>query len=233
MKKILRNALITVLVLLIGLGIAGYVDYRSVLNQMSLEDKIELIQADPDYTLIEDIHDYLLEATVSVEDQRFYTHSGMDPVAYLRLFYVLVTTGKIQGGGSTITQQLAKNLYFEFNPSIIRKIAEVFMAFHIESNYEKEEILEIYVNIINYGDNYIGIKEATQGYFHCDPSELSFDEATLLAGIPQSPANLQLSNNEKKARLRQQWVLQTMKDNQDYSEDEWAQLVSGIPFLEK
>lgn len=219
MKKIGKALLLTILSIILCLGIFGYVEYRYVLVQTPLEEKIQTIQANPQYVQLEDISDYLLDATVSVEDQRFYSHHGIDPIAYGRIAYVLIISGKISGGGSTISQQLSKNLYFSFEPSLIRKVAEIFMTFKLEANYSKTEILELYVNIINYGDNCFGIQQASEHYFDCLPSELNFDEATLLAGIPQSPVNYQLSNNEANARIRQQFVIATLKDNQVYSEE--------------
>ena len=225
MKKIVKILGISILTVFIALGLAGYVEYRSALNEMPLDEKIELIQSQPDYVEIEDISQYLLDATVSVEDQRFYSHFGIDPIAYGRIAYTLLTTGQLSGGGSTITQQLSKNLYFTFEPSLIRKVAEIFMTFNIEYHYEKDEILELYVNVINYGDNCFGIKEASEHYFGIEPSELNFDQATLLAGIPQSPANYQLSNNEANARERQKMVIATIKDNEIYSEEELEALL--------
>lgn len=220
--KILGISLCTVMILL---GSAGFVEYRMALSKMPLEEKVAKIQAQEQYVPIEDISNYLLEATVSVEDQRFYTHFGIDPIAYGRIAYTLLVTGHISGGGSTITQQLSKNLYFTFEPSLIRKVAEIFMTMNIEAHYDKDEILELYVNVINYGDNCFGIGKASEHYFGIKPSELNFDQATLLAGIPQSPANYQLSNNEKNARKRQQFVIATIKDNEIYSEEELEALL--------
>ena len=194
MKKILKILFLMVFSVLMVLVTCGYLEYRQVLKQMPLEMKIAEIQKDEHYIEIEEISQYLKDATVSTEDKRFYEHDGIDPIAYGRILYVLVTSGQLSGGGSTITQQLAKNMYFTFQPSIIRKFAELFMTVRIESTIEKDEILELYLNIINYGDNNMGIYDASMNYFNKLPSELNFDEATLLAGIPQSPANYQLSN---------------------------------------
>ena len=131
----------------------------------------------------------------------------------------------IVGGGSTITQQLAKNLYFDYQPSYLRKVSEIFVAYDLEKKLRKKEILELYVNVINYGDNHIGIYEAAHGYFHKEPSELTIDEATLLAGLPQSPSNYQLSNHYKEARLRQKQVLEAMVDTDVLTSHEMQQLL--------
>lgn len=220
MKKLLKVLLSMILVVLLTITTLGYIEYRSALAEISLEDKITQIQSKEDYVQIEDVSDYLLKATVTTEDQRFYEHDGIDWIAYGRIGLMLIKTGELTGGGSTITQQLAKNLYFGFEPSLIRKVAEIFMMMDIEKNYDKDEILEIYINIINYGDNYMGIYQASKGYFYKHPADLNFNEATLVAGIPQSPSNYQLSNNSEKAYKRQEWVIQTLIDTNTFTQEE-------------
>lgn len=225
MKKLIKWSMSVVLILFVTLTTLGYFEYKNALQEISLADKVEEIQSREEYVKIENISEYLLEATVSTEDQRFYSHHGVDMIAYGRIFYVLVTTGQLSGGGSTISQQLAKNMYFGFDASVIRKFAEFFMVHDIETNYSKDEILELYVNIINYGDHHIGIEQASLGYFEKEPKDLSFDEATLLAGIPQSPSNYQLSNHEELARKRQEAVIQTLIDTNIFTEDEVKELM--------
>lgn len=220
MKKLLKVLLSMILVVFLTITTLGYIEYRSALAEISLEDKITQIQSKEDYVQIEDVSDYLLKATVTTEDQRFYEHNGIDWIAYGRIGLMLIKTGELTGGGSTITQQLAKNLYFGFEPSLIRKVAEIFMMMDIEKNYDKDEILEIYINIINYGDNYMGIYQASKGYFYKHPADLNFNEATLVAGIPQSPSNYQLSNNSEKAYKRQEWVIQTLIDTNTFTQEE-------------
>ena len=110
---------------------------------------------------------------------------------------------KIIGGGSTITQQLAKNMYFEQKKKLTRKIAEAFVTLDLEDKYSKSEILELYINIIYFGDGFYGIKDACNGYLDKNPSDLNLYEATLLAGIPNAPSVYQLSNNSKYTYQRQ------------------------------
>lgn len=227
MKKLLKVLLSMMVVVLLTITTLGYIEYRSALAEISLEDKITQIQSKENYVQIEDVSDYLLKATVTTEDQRFYEHNGIDWLAYGRIGLMLIKTGELTGGGSTISQQLAKNLYFGFEPSLIRKVAEIFMMMDIEKNYDKDEILEIYINIINYGDNYMGIYQACKGYFYKHPSDLSFNEATLVAGIPQSPSNYQLSNNSENAYKRQKWVIQTLIDTNTFTQEEVDQLMSS------
>ena len=225
--KLIKALLSIIIVAGLTLTTLGYIEYRSALAEISLEDKIAQIQSKESYVQIEDVSDYLIKATVTTEDQRFYEHNGIDWMAYGRIGLMLIKTGELTGGGSTITQQLAKNLYFGFEPSLIRKVAEIFMMFDIEKNYDKDEILEIYINIINYGDNYMGIYQASEGYFYKHPSELNFNEATLVAGIPQSPSNYQLSNNSEKAYKRQKWVIQTLIDTNTFTQEEVEQFMNS------
>lgn len=227
MKKVLKWTVSILLSVFLIFTLLGFMEYRSVLAEMPLENKVTQVQSKSNYVKIDDISDYLLKATIATEDQRFYSHHGVDFIAYGRILYVLITSGKINSGGSTISQQLAKNLYFGYEPSIIRKFAEFFMVHDIETRYEKDEILELYINYINYGDNHMGIYQASQGYFHKEPKDLSFNEATLLAGIPQSPANYQLSNHADMAYKRQQVVIRALIDNHIYTQEEIEELLNG------
>ena len=114
-------------------------------------------------------------------------------------------------GGSTITQQLAKNQYFTQDKKIVRKIAEMFMAFKMESVLDKDKILELYVNSIFFGNNYYCVADASQGYFGKAPSEMNFDECTLLAGIPNAPTNYNPLASAELAKQRQAQVIEKMK----------------------
>lgn len=228
MKKLIKAFALTIMACFMVLLVLGFIEYRSVIREMPIQDKVASIMQKDDYVPIDEISDYLKVATISTEDKRFYKHQGVDLIAYGRILYVFITSGQISGGGSTITQQLAKNMYFSFQPSIIRKVAEFFVTKDLERLYDKDTLLELYLNIINYGDNNIGIASASMNYFHVEPADLSFDQATLLAGIPQSPANYQLSNHEDQARLRQQAVLATIEDNGYYDDDELARQLLGV-----
>lgn len=220
--KILSSSIAIVLVIYVGfIFIDGYNKYKEAINIISLESKINEIKIDINYTNIKDIDKDFLDGIVSVEDHRFYNHNGLDFISIVRATVNNITEGKIVQGGSTITQQLAKNLYFDSDKNFSRKVAEVFLAHDLEKNYTKNQILEIYVNIINYGDNYIGIKEASEGYFGTDPSNLNLNEASILAGIPQSPNRYALSKHYDKALKRQKQVLEAMNinTNVDHSDE--------------
>lgn len=228
MKFIKRIVVVITLLALIGflifLGI-GFVNYKNAISKTSIEEKVSSIQGDEDYVSNDQISPYVLKATVSIEDHRFYDHGGVDYYALTRAMVSNMFAKGIVGGGSTITQQLAKNLYFTYKSSYVRKASEVFMAYDLESKLTKDTILELYVNIINYGDNYIGIKQASEGYFGKAPSELTLEEATLLAGIPQSPSNFQLSTHKEAARTRQKQVLEAMVRDEHITQKQANQIM--------
>ena len=209
-KKTLKFVTSFLIACILLLTVLGFLQYRQVIKTESIENKIINIQNNLNYVPINHISTHLINATIAIEDKRFYEHGGIDPFGLIRAARDSINAGGIVGGGSTITQQLAKNMYFSHEPSLIRKIAEMFVAFDLERNYEKDTILECYLNIINYGDNYFGIKEASEGYYHNMPSKLTLDQASTLAGIPQSPSNLQLSNESEYTKLKQKAVLEAM-----------------------
>ena len=163
--------------------------------------------------------DYL-NAVVSVEDRRFYNHGAIDFRSIARAIYVNIKNFELREGGSTLTQQLAKNIYFiELDP-FPRKLAEIFMAFEIEKNYSKDEILELYVNTSYFGDGYYGIKEACNGYLDKEPKEMNLDESTMMAGIPNAPSVYAPTKNPDLTRSRQGHVLETMVKNEYISQKE-------------
>lgn len=212
--KLIKKLLIGLLLLFIISGTIltymGYRQYKEVIEETPLLEKLEAIKQKDTYVTYDEISPMLLQATIAIEDHRFYGHDGIDFIATIRAFLDNLTSKEIVGGGSTITQQLAKNLYFGYHPSLIRKISELFVVHDLESQFSKEEILTFYVNIINYGDNHMGIQAASMGYFDCLPKDLSLQQSSLLAGLPQSPANYQLSNHYDRAIQRQKQVLEAM-----------------------
>ena len=210
--KRLCSFLIVSVVLLIGaLLVKGYLEYREALDEKSVEEMEAQIKATENYTEIEELPQTYINAVLAVEDKRFYSHPGIDPIAIGRALVNDIRAGAYVEGGSTITQQLAKNQYFTQDKKIVRKIAEMFMAFKIESVLDKDTILELYVNSIFYGNGYYCVADASEGYFGKSPSDMDFDECTLLAGIPNAPSNYNPIANEQLARERQAQVLEKMK----------------------
>ena len=172
-----------------------------------------------DWISLDKISPYLIDATIYTEDKHFYKHIGFD---YLRIGKALinniVTKSKGQGA-STITQQYARNLFLNFDKTWKRKIDEAILAFELETHYSKDEILEGYLNTINYGGVF-GIQNASQYYFGKSASDLNLAEASILAGIPQSPSNNSPLKNSEKSKNRQYVVLLSMKNNNIISAEE-------------
>lgn len=165
------------------------------------------------------VSDYLVEATVSTEDKYFYKHLGFDYMRILKAALNNVKSKSLKEGASTITQQYARNLFLNYDKTWSRKIDEALLAAEIETHYTKEEILEGYLNTINYGGVY-GIENASYYYFGHSASELSLAEASMLAGIPQSPSNYSPLINENLAKKRQKTVLISMYNNKKISRNE-------------
>ena len=161
-----------------------------------------------------------MNAVVAVEDKRFFTHPGIDFLAVGRALLHDIQAGRYVEGGSTITQQLAKNLYFSQEKQLTRKIAEVFVALDLEKSYSKDEIFELYVNSIYFGDGYYGIGSASLGYFELEPSKMNDYESTLLAGVPNAPSRYAPSKYLDRAEKRQLQVLRRMEACGYYSREE-------------
>lgn len=198
---------LSILTLLIG---QGYKIYKEAISTMPLSQKVESIKSQKDYTSLSEIPKIYTVAVISVEDHRFEKHHGIDVIAIARAAFNDIRTMSLVEGGSTITQQLAKNMYFTQEKKITRKIAEVFMSYEIEKNYSKDEILELYVNTIYYGNNYYNIKSASLGYFDKLPKDLNSSECTMLAGIPNAPSLYNPKASSKLAKQRQKQVIQKM-----------------------
>ena len=168
---------------------------------------------------LKDISPYLIDATIAIEDKNFYKHQGFDYLRIGKSLYVNMVNKKTLQGASTITQQYAKNLFLEFDKTWERKIKEAWLTIRLESQYSKDEILEGYLNTINYGGVY-GIENASYYYFNKSASDLTLSEATILAGIPKSPSNYSPILNYDKSKSRQELVLQAMVNNEFISEEE-------------
>lgn len=175
------------------------------------------------YVKYEDIGTDIINSFVALEDKRFFNHHGVD---YYRTAGALVKNIKAGGykeGGSTITQQLAKNTMLSSEKTIVRKIKEMKLAKDIEKNYSKEEILEMYLNAIYFGNGVYGIDSACKYYFDKKPSEVGIAESAILAGIVKSPQNYSPVNNPEKAKERMNLVLKLMYEQDYISETEYAQ----------
>ena len=219
-KRIIFLALLLV-VIVVGFQIkGGYDKYREVLEKETLETVITELKENENYTKYEEVPEIYFKALVAVEDRRFYKHNGFDIIGTGRAIYNDIKAKKLLEGGSTISQQLAKNLYFPQDDTLERKIAEVFMALKIEREYTKEEILEFYVNGIYYGSGYYSVYDASQGYFGKEPKDMTDYECTLLVGIPNAPSVYSLNVRPDLAKERQEKVVECMVEVEYITEDE-------------
>ncbi len=222
--KLFRNFIIilTILVILIFAFITfrGYNMYKSALTDMDLNSKINLIKSNNKYYVYyEEIPKDYINALVAVEDHRFFEHKGIDFIALARAIIVNVTSQSLLQGGSTITQQLSKNMYFTQEKDLDRKIAEVFMSSYLEKNLSKEKILELYINTSYFGDGYYGLGQASKGYFNKEPKDLTLYECVLLAGVPNAPSIYAPTANMDLCIQRQNQVINAMLEHNYITED--------------
>ena len=228
MKTIKRIILLCLVVLVIIAGLqikGGYDKYQNALADKPLDEVIAELQEKENYTQYEDIPKIYFKALVAVEDRRFYKHTGFDIIGSTRAIYNDIKAWELLEGGSTISQQLAKNLYFPQDNTLQRKIAEIFMAIKIEREYEKEDVLEFYVNGIYYGSGYYSIYDAAMGYFDKEPEDMTDYECTLLVGIPNAPSIYSLDVRPDLAKQRQEKVIECMVDVEYITEDEGKNII--------
>ena len=229
MKFFKRLLLIILLaILLVGsiIFFNGYKLYKTTLDSKSLTDKISEIKNNNSYVSYDKVPDYYLNAIIAVEDHRFKDHGPIDVISIGRAIVSNVQSKELNEGGSTITQQVAKNLYFITEDNVIsRKIAEILVAIDLEKNYSKEDILEFYINTIYFGEGYYGIKEASNGYYDKDPIDLTLNEATILAGVPNAPSVYAPTVNPDLAKNRQGKVIRSMVEYNYLSQDEADKIV--------
>ncbi|MBE6140250.1 MAG: PBP1A family penicillin-binding protein [Firmicutes bacterium] len=173
---------------------------------------------------IEDISQDLINAVISIEDKNFYNHKGFDYLRIAKAMYLNIKNRDIIQGASTISQQYIKNLYLDFDQNWHRKIEEAFLTLELEVHYEKNDILEGYLNTINYGQGNYGIVNAASYYFNKKVSELTLEEATMLAGIPKNPSNYNPVSNYNKCIERAKIVAKSMVNNKYITNEEYNNL---------
>lgn len=214
--KLIKRLIIIILIIAAFLAGSVYHEARQVYKQavadVPIEEKVAQIQPIEHYTPYSQLPKTYVEAVIAAEDKRFETHKGYDLLSVGRAVWNNIKSGTLQEGGSTITQQLARNMYFEQDKKISRKLAEIFVAREIEKLYDKDEIFELYVNSIYFGSGYYNIYDASMGYFGKKPSQLSDYEATMLAGIPNAPSVYSPDVNPDLAEQRRQQVISCMVD---------------------
>ena len=226
MKRVLKKSLICIIFFMaLYFGIYFIASIKKIdinsSNGYYLYDKDDnLINGTSDQWIkLDDISDNLINATIAIEDKNFYKHQGFDYLRILKSLYINTTNKKTLQGASTITQQYAKNLFLEFDKTWERKLKEAWLTIRLESQYSKDEILEGYLNTINYGGVY-GIENASYYYFNKSASDLTLAEASILAGIPKSPKNYSPILNYDKSKERQKLVLKSMVNNKFITQEE-------------
>ena len=175
---------------------------------------------------IDKISPYLIKATINMEDKKFYQHHGFDILRIGKAMLNNIKKGKIVEGASTITQQYAKNLYLDFDKTFKRKIDELWYTIQIETHYSKDEILEGYLNTINYGHGMYGIKNASNFYFNKEPEALTLAESAILSNIPKSPSNYSPINNYEIAKKRQERTLKMLLDDEVITQEEYDEAIN-------
>lgn len=209
-KKILLFLLIAVIVAISIVFTVGFGYYSNVLKEKPLLERISEVTSKENFVKFDDLPDNYINAVIATEDRRYYEHGAVDFIAIARAIYTNIRDGEFDEGGSTITQQVAKNVLLSQEKSWIRKVAEMFAAFDLEKNYSKNEIFELYVNTSYFGDGYYGIYEASKGYYNKEPKDLNLDESSMLAGVPNAPSVYAPTVNMDLARKRQAHVLNKM-----------------------
>jgi membrane peptidoglycan carboxypeptidase len=231
MKKIISFLLMIIIVFIIGIKVFAYQINND--NYSMNEDLIEQISSKiPNYTKLDELPEDLKNAVVAVEDRRFYKHHGFDIKAIGRAFITNIKERQVKQGGSTITQQLAKNLFLSNERKFNRKLKELVLAVELENKYTKDEILEMYLNVIYYGSGAYGIQNASLTYFDKNVWNLSLEECAMLAGLPQAPSAYNPKKYFRRAKKRQETVLDIMVKhgfvNNEIKEKTKNQLISIV-----
>lgn len=220
MKKVLKIALrvlialAAVFVIVTGIfAVKGAILWNNAKDGLSVGRAAEDIRAAELFTPYEDLPQFYIDAVISVEDRRFRDHNGISVRSIARAVFYDIKTKSLEQGGSTITQQLVKNVWFYEEKKFERKFAEVFAAFELERDLNKNDIFELYVNTIYFGSGCRGIGEAAEWYFGKTPAELSEYECAMLAGLPNAPSAYSPDESPELARQRLKQVLDSMQAN--------------------
>lgn len=219
-------AAVIMLILLGIVGVRGFMLYKNRIEYKSLSAVAGEIRSEPLFTPTEELPDFYLKAVVAIEDRDFYKHGGIKVTSMFRALITDLRAGAPVQGGSTITQQLAKNELFTQEKTVDRKSAEIFAAFALEHEFSKDEILELYVNSIYFGDGCHGIGAAAKGLFGKKPSELTRFECAELAGIPNAPAKYSVRFAPDEVAQRGEEVLEAMLSAGSITESEYNEILA-------
>ena len=233
LKKVIKVFVLLMIVALLAFG--GVILYIKMSPKLEIKNANAFLMYDSQNELffqgsgsqewvnLEDISDKLIQATIYTEDKHFYQHFGFDFLRIAKAMVVNITSGSKSQGASTISQQYAKNLFLDFDKTWERKLKEMWITLQLEVHYDKDEILEGYLNTINYGHGMYGIQNAAKFYFDKNASELDWAEAAMLTGIPKSPSNYSPIVNFDLAKQRQVNILYNLYKNKIITEEEYNQ----------
>jgi len=225
-KVIIFNFIALILCCLCLYGYAYFspkLDIKNANQFYIYDDRNELIyqgSGNNEWISLDDVSPHFINAIISTEDKNFYNHIGFDFLRIGKAMFINLKNGKIVQGASTISQQYVKNMYLEFDKTWSRKIEEALLTMRLEVHYSKDEILEGYINTINFGQGNYGIQNASQYYFNKDAKDLSMEEAIMLAGIPKSPSNYNPVSNYKSSIKRSKIISKLMYDNEYITKEE-------------
>ena len=219
-----------ILVFIVGcIGLYGHayfspkLDIRNANQFYIYDDSNELIyqgSGNNEWISLDEVSPYFIDAIISTEDKNFYKHFGFDFMRIGKAMIVNIQNGKIVQGASTISQQYVKNMYLDFDKTWKRKYEEALLTLRLEVHYSKDEILEGYINTINFGQGNYGIENASQYYFNKHAKDLTMEEAIMLAGIPKAPSNYNPVSNYKSSVKRAKLISKLMYENEYISEEE-------------
>ncbi len=227
MRRIIKGILtiIGIIFLICVIGIVAYLGiiYNEVNTEIKagkIEKTVDSIRERNTYVKKEKIDKLYLKAVVAAEDRRYYSHGAVDVVGFSRAMYNNIISMKLKEGGSSITQQLSKNIFLDQKTELERKIKELFYAIELEKRYSKDDILELYVNTSYFGAGYYGIGPATKGYYDKTPEKLNLNEIAFLAGVPNAPSVYNPYEHYELALQRRNIVLRKMVYNGDITQEE-------------
>ena len=226
-KKFIIFNIIVFLLSIIGLYCYAYfspkLDIKNANQFYIYDDNNDLIyqgSGNNEWISLDEVSPYFIDAIISTEDKNFYKHFGFDFIRIAKAMFVNLKNGKIVQGASTISQQYVKNMYLDFDKTWQRKLEEALLTLRLEVHYSKDEILEGYINTINFGQGNYGILNASQYYFNKNAKDLTMEEAIMLAGIPKSPNNYNPVSNYKASIKRSKLIADLMYKNDYLSSDE-------------
>ena len=179
-----------------------------------------------DYVKYEDIPQNFVNCMVSIEDKKFYKHNGVDLKAIVRAAKSIIKNKRITQGGSTITMQLARNIYLDTNKNWQRKVKEMFIAMELEKKYSKNDIMEFYLNNVYFMNGYYGIQAACHGYFNCELADLDLSQTAFLCAIPNSPTYYDPINNKDHTLTRRNLILKNLREDGKITQQEYEAAIN-------